>query len=38
MNVFKQKSLLIKITFNQNQFYKINSIEIKFPKHTNKHT
>jgi len=33
MNVFKHKSFLVKIFFNQNQLYKIN-----FPHRTTKHT
>jgi len=28
MNVFKQKSLYIQLTFRQNQFYKISSFKI----------
>jgi hypothetical protein len=36
--VSKPKSLYIQLTFNQNQFYKINSIKINFRHRTTKHT
>jgi len=38
LKVTKHKSLYIQLTFNQNQFYKINSIKINFFHRTTKHS
>jgi len=38
LEVTKHKSLYIQLTFNQNQFYKINSTKINFFHDTTKHT
>jgi len=38
INVSKHKSLYLQLTFSQNQFYIINSLQINFCQHRTKHT